>query len=90
MEIFYLFTIFLILIKYIKTEDNNNTKSFSILKSDKDFIKPIIKLNAEFELIKMQNGLTGLLINAPYTTKSYFHILLKMAASQIQFQVFLI
>ena len=73
MEIFYLFSIFLLLIKYIKTEDNNDTKSFTILKSDKDFIKPMIKLNAEFELIKMQNGLTGLLINDPYTTKSYFH-----------------
>ena len=51
-----------------KVEERN----FTILKYDKDFIKPKIKLNAEFELIKMKNGMKGLLIHDPFTT--YYHV----------------
>ena len=73
MSIYYLFIIFLLLINHISTEDNKDTKSFIILKSDKEFIKPMIKLNAEFELLKMQNGITVLLISDQYSEKFYAH-----------------
>ena len=65
-----LFIIFCI--SYILTE-NSTEKNFTVLKYDKDFIKPKIKLAAEFELIQMKNGMKGLLINDPYTTYSHVH-----------------
>ena len=75
MKTSYLLTnIFLSILLLIKSdEDNEDIKTFTIIKSDNDFIKPKIKLNAEFELIKMKNGMTGLLINDPYTTISHVH-----------------
>ena len=51
----------------------NSEKNFTILKYDKEFIKPKIKLRAEFELIRMKNGMEGLLINDPFTTYSHVH-----------------
>ena len=65
-----LFIIFCI--SYILTE-NSTEKNFTVLKYDKDFIKPKIKLAAEFELIQMKNGMKGLLINDLYTTYSHVH-----------------
>ena len=67
------YSILLILIYIIKlSQEKNEDRNFTILKYDKDFIKPKIKLNAEFELIKMKNGMKGLLIHDPYTT--YYHV----------------
>ena len=43
-----------------------------VLKKDNQFKKPNVKLNAEFELVKMENGMTGMLISDPYASK--FHI----------------
>ena len=70
-----IFTIFLFIPKIIQTKDKQvkDNKLFSILKLDKDFIKPKIKLNSEFELIEMKNGMHGLLINDPYSTISHIH-----------------
>lgn len=53
--------------------DAKEYRAFSILKSDKDLLKPMIKLNAEFELIKMKNGMEGLLIHDPFSTISHIH-----------------
>ena len=58
-----------IIIVVVKKDDKDDVekKAFKILKSDKDFQKPDIKLNAEFQLIKVNNGMTGLLINDPFS-----------------------
>ena len=50
-------------------EDDDN-KLF-VLKHDKDFIKPNIKLNLEFELVQLENNMTGLIISDPYSTKMH-------------------
>ena len=68
-----LVNLFILLSKLIIIEGKNNTKYFTILKSDNDFSKPMIKLNAEFEMIKMENGMKGLLISDPYSTISHVH-----------------
>ena len=55
--------IILLIISFKNIKNNaKEYRAFSILKSDKDLLKPMIKLNAEFELIKMKNGMEGLLI----------------------------
>ena len=59
----------IILVIVLKKNDNNNDK-FEILKKDSDFIKPNIRLNAEFQLVKTKNGMIGLLINDPYAQYS--------------------
>ena len=79
MKNYYLLTkIFILLLfipKIIQTQDKQvqDDRLFSILKLDKDFIKPMTKLNAEFELIQMKNGMKGLLINDLYSTISHVH-----------------
>ena len=47
--------------------------SLTILQKDHQFQKSNIKMNAEFELVKMENGMTGMLISDPYA--SQFHII---------------
>ena len=56
-----------------KNKDDDDEKSFKILKNDKDFIKPNIRNNAEFKLIKIKNGMTGLLIHDPYGIFSHIN-----------------
>ena len=60
------------------SEENNDEKKIplpvEILKNDSDFIKPQIKLSAEFKLVHTKNGMTGLLINDPYTTYSHVNL----------------
>ena len=65
--------IYLHLLITSKSEFKVGNRTFDIIKLDKDFIKPNIKLNAEFELIKMKNGMEGLLIYDPYATISHIH-----------------
>ena len=43
-----------------------------IIKKDNQFQKPNVKLNAEFELVRMENGMTGMIISDPYASE--FHI----------------
>ena len=70
MKIYELIIIIICILKITKEKLKN--RNFTILKYDKDFVKPKIKLTAEFELIKMKNGMKGLLIHDPYTT--YYHV----------------
>ena len=70
MKVHLVLLIFICIIK--KSQEKIDVRNFTILKHDKDIIKPKIKLNAEFELIKMKNGMKGLLIHDPYTT--YYHV----------------
>jgi len=56
-------------------------KNFTILTSDNEFLKPNIKLNAEFELIKMKNGMIGLLISDPYS--NIFHVQFEVGNGQL-------
>ena len=65
-------TIILILVLTRKSDDEKN--SFDILKNDADFIKPNIKLNAEFKLVKTKNGMIGLLIYDKYTKYSHINL----------------
>ena len=46
------------------------------MKKDSEFERPNNRLNAEFELVKMGNGMTGLIISDPYASK--FHIQFSM------------
>ena len=68
--------VLVVVLKKDDPEENNSENKIplpvEILKNDSDFIKPQIKLNAEFKLVHTENGMTGLLINDPYT--SYSHV----------------
>ena len=59
-----------------ESDDNSNINKkkevLTILKKDNDIERPNKKLNAEFELVKMENGMTGILISDSYA--SQFHI----------------
>ena len=47
---------------------------FQILLNDTDFIKPKIKLNAEFQLVKTKTDMIGLLINDPFAEFSTVYL----------------
>ena len=57
-------------------EEDEQIENYIILKNDSDFIKPEIKLNAEFQLVKTKKKMIGLLISDPYAHIS--HILLEL------------
>ena len=65
-----------IIIRLFKEE-----KNLTVLKSDNEFIKPNITLNAEFELIEMKNGMKGLLIRDPYA--EVFHAQFEVENGQL-------
>ena len=71
--------IFISLLKNLNKKEVK--KNFTILFTDNDFLKPNIKLNAEFELIKMKNGMIGLLINDPYS--NIFHVQFEVGNGQL-------
>ena len=54
-----------------KKDENKKDNDFIVLKYDKDISRPNISFNAEFELVKVKNGMTGLLINDKYSLFSY-------------------
>ena len=55
-------------------EDQHPSEPLKILLKDEDFIKPNIKMNSKFELVKMENGMTGLLISDPFGIKSHLRM----------------
>ena len=57
-------------IRFRHRENNNLT----VIKSNKEIAKPNVKLNAELELVKMKNGMTGLLISDNTATYSFIEI----------------
>ena len=67
LNIFLIGIVTLIIIILFKKDDDKDGNAFKVLKYDKDFIKPNIKLDLEFELVKVQNGMEGLIIRDPYT-----------------------
>ena len=53
-------------------DDGDKEKiSLTILKKNSEIKRQKVKLNAEFELVKMGNNMTGLIINDPYASKFY-------------------
>ena len=54
-------------------EEEKIPSPFEVIKNDDEFIKPPIKLNAEFKLVHTQNGMTGLLISDPYASYSFVY-----------------
>ena len=54
----------------------SDTDTLTIIQKDIEFQKPNIRLDAEFELVKIKNGMTGILISAPFPSK--FEIQLSM------------
>ena len=52
-------------------DDGDKEKILMILKKNSEIKRPKVKLNAEFELVKMDNNMTGLIINDPYASKFY-------------------
>ena len=61
-----------IVLAVVLTKDSSDDEenSYEVIKKDSDFIKPKIRLNAEFKLIKTKNGMTGILINDPFAEYS--------------------
>ena len=57
-------------IRFGYREQNNLT----VIKSNNEMVKPNVKLNAELELVKMKNGMRGLLINDFTASKSLLEI----------------
>ena len=57
-------------IRFRHKEHNNLT----VIKSNEEIVKPNVKLNAELELVKMKNGMTGLLISDNTATYSFIEI----------------
>ena len=58
-----------VIIKIFEKDDKEKeTLLLTTLKYDKEFIKPNIKMNLEFELVKIKNNMTGLIINDPYSS----------------------
>ena len=49
----------------------------TILIKDNQFQKPNVKLNAEFELVKMENGMTGIIISDPYASQFQIQFTMK-------------
>ena len=45
---------------------DSDSPDITVLRKDEDFIKPGIKLNLEFELVKLKNGMIGLIVKDPY------------------------
>ena len=57
-----------------KNDDKDEQEPYKVLKYDRDFIKPNISNNAEFKLIKTENGMKGLLIHDPYAIFSHINL----------------
>ena len=81
---FIIITLTFIIIKLFIKEKNDNEHNednedaiIKVLKYDKDFLKPNITFNATFELVKVQNGMIGLLINDPYSFFSHVQLVVK-------------
>ena len=49
----------------------------TVLLRDSEMKRPNIKLNSEFELVKLENGITGMLISDPYADKSHIQLSMK-------------
>ena len=58
-------------------DDDNKEEDLAILLKDSELKKPNNKINAEFELVKMGNGLAGMLISDPYADKSHIQFNMK-------------
>ena len=65
----------------VKNKDGDNKEEdivdIAILLKDSELKKPNNKINAEFELVKMRNGLAGMLISDPYADKSHIQFTMK-------------
>ena len=46
--------------------DEDSKDTLTTLKKDKDFIKPSTKVNLEFELVEVENGMKGIIIRDPF------------------------
>ena len=63
-----------------KKDDDNKEEDIAdiaILLKDSELKKPNNEINAEFELVKMGNGLAGMLISDPYADKSHIQFNMK-------------
>ena len=56
---------------YVKEDKGQESLLLTTLKYDNEFIKPNIKMNLEFELVKLKNNMTGLIINDPYSLSMF-------------------
>ena len=80
----------IIIIFTTKDEKKNRTKrtsftqkeinNLTVIKKDDDLVKPYCKLNAEFELVEIGNGMNGLLISDPSSLTSHIQIHMKYGA----------
>ena len=66
-----------------KGDDDNSSKEpeqtepLVVLVKDEKFEKPNIKMNAEFELVRLKNGMKGIIISDPYASKYHFQLTMK-------------
>ena len=59
-----------------RNKGNGGPKILTVIKNNEELKRPNINLNAEMELVKMDNNMKGLIISDPYASK--FHIQLTM------------
>ena len=73
--IFFLIVLNAILIGVVTYGINNlfdsDKDALKVLKQDKDFKKPNIKVDLEFELVKLKNNMIGLIIRDPYSLSNH-------------------
>lgn len=59
------------------SNEPEQTEPLLVLVKDEQFKKPNVKMNAEFEMVKLKNGMTGIIVSDPYATKSLFQFTMK-------------
>ena len=59
------------------SDDKKPEEPLIILLKNEEFKKPNRKINAVLELVKLKNGMKGMIISDPYATKSHFQFSIK-------------
>ena len=59
------------------SKDSKEEPEITVIKNNVELKRPNVKLNAEMELVKMGNNMTGLIISDPYASIFYIQFTLK-------------
>ena len=54
-----------------KKDDKEEPEILTVLKRNEELVRPNVRLNAEMELVKMGNNMTGIIISDPYASLFY-------------------
>ena len=56
-----------------KNDDKEEPEILTVIKSNAELVRPNVRLNAEMELVKMGNNMTGIIISDPYASLFYLN-----------------